>query len=84
MRKMKVRGVEHVRVSNPWTQTERVVGKDVDGKPCEQEIEDHPDLRYALKHGDLVACDELTAKLAGIRFVAPSVPKHAPSAKAGE
>jgi len=68
MRTMKVRGVVGVNVSNPHTQSQRWIGKGPNGECVEETVQDHPDIREALRACDLVPCDVETAKLAGVKF----------------
>lgn len=82
MRILKVRGVPDVNVSNPHTRSMRWVGKkqlsDGSYEVCDENINDHPDIREALALNPqsnrigLIALDVETARLAGVSVNQPA------------
>jgi hypothetical protein len=87
-RSLTVKGVPDRLVTNPHAKSIRYVGKEWDEssdkalpyalrwKDIEVTLEDHADLRDAVKKGDLLACDEATAKRCGLAPKKAEKPKE--------
>jgi DNA-binding GntR family transcriptional regulator len=88
-RLLSVKGVPDRLVTNPHVERSiRFVGKQWDEssdaslphasrwKDVEATLEDHADLRAAVKKGDLLACDEATAKRCGLAPKKAEKPKE--------
>lgn len=88
MRIFKVKGVPDRLVSNPFAKSPRFVGKVWNDKSdpalphalrwddTDESIEDHPDIRSAVKKGDLLAMDEATARSCGVVLKRGAAPKE--------